>query len=344
MDYLIAGGKLGIAVIGGLFLVTWVMYNVITSFRDYEELYTSDNKLGKPNVAYLIQRLALPTAFTVGVATLLAERVTDAGPANPTTGVSTVVYNIGEEYLWIVIGGVALLAVLYLARRVFQKVLPFADDAKHGTLSVGIARSGLLVAVGVIFGRGFQMAADTSAIAAGAQALFIAQALVTLAIIYRLGTAHFGLNQLIREGNQSAAYLSSGIVLGLAFVIGGAISAEFTNLARYETFYWITVGVSLVLFAVLAWVISWGLGRWEAATLRDRARELATIKAPQNQYATAGATAASPEEDTQVLNVASTAPQGSFIAEILRKDKRELAASLGLFIMLVGYLAGVVAI
>jgi uncharacterized membrane protein YjfL (UPF0719 family) len=221
-DYALAGGKL--LIFAAFIVLAWTLVNRVTSFDDHTALFA------ERNTAYALQRGGLVLGQAIAMTSLISSR-----------------YDTWWiELAWLAGGGVWATLLLLGMRLVLRRLVPFAPDAGHRTVSVGAVRGAFYVAGGLVIGAGLAGSAPSLATALASTVVFTALGLLVLGGTYLVNgrIRPYDLNARVCSGNLAAAIVSGGFLVALGFVLRTAISGDFAG--------WITGLIGFALTAVFA--------------------------------------------------------------------------------------------
>lgn len=273
----IAVGGLKVLLFLAFLAAGWALLNKWTDFDDHYELFERDN------VAFAIVRSGFVLGHAVAMLALLAY-------ASDPWWVS-VLWQIGLS-IWVL--GLFMGLQPWVERLVKRaRTISREDRMREAVLAIAVVQAATHVTIGLIIGATLSGTAPSVATGLLATLVFTVLGLGFLVATYWLlgelirvrvpvnaegqrmleredgyrDYRKWSLNDLVRDGNLSAAFISAGFMLGLGFILRNAIAGDFKG--------WVPAIVAFLVAAVLAvialYVALWLLDKFvvTSATLRQ---------------------------------------------------------------------------
>lgn len=228
-DTLVALGKLGIILV--LVVLAWTIVNLLTTeFDDHEEI------IQNRTVPFILIRVAMLAGQIVATVPLVSVKSD----------------NTKLDLLWLVFGGLGIIAAFNVLRPVLDKLLYgkllSANELREANMANAIVQSAFYLAVGLIIGGAFTGAAPSVSVAIRSTLMFTALGLLVLLAVYMLAGKFYRMRYEIKTYNNCAAALILGsIVLGLGFMLNTAIAGDFNG--------WINGLIGFAIYAVIGTIV-----------------------------------------------------------------------------------------
>lgn len=236
-DYAVAALKVLIVV--ALMVILWLVIDRITRFDDEKELFLHRN------MAYAVLRIGIIGCQAVALLPLVG--VNSGG---------SVWEDVGPLLGW----GAAVTVVILLLNVVLDRLLHRRSDADSLTtisMADAVSRGGLYLATGLILNAALSGTAPSLGQAIAASIVFAVLGLVALLLGYFvLGLIGPFRNRRAAGGNDlAAAIISTGVVIGLGFILRLAIAGDFTGWAAGIIGFAVTFVLGYVLLVVLIFLL-----------------------------------------------------------------------------------------